>query len=135
MSTLPLFLKTTQEERKDTVCGWQGGELVEGTAENSTDFQRQKILQVDSQRNLLTVHHLPGMNYPAGQEEEETDERSEREETRRSEIQEGGICKENELDQQGLEGRKGWGGLGEEEVEVASENHSLDKCGLRRQDS
>lgn len=36
---------------------------------------------------------------------------------------------------QGLEGRKGWGGLGEEEVEVVSENHSLDKGGLRRQDS
>lgn len=32
----------------DTTHGWQWGELVQGTAKNSVDIQRQKILQVDS---------------------------------------------------------------------------------------
>ena len=103
------------------------GELVEGAAKNSMDFQKQKVFQVDLQRNFLTAHHLPG-NKLSGRAGGRRGNRwgSERKEMGRSRIQEGGIGRENVLDQQGLERRKGWGGLGEEEVEVASENHSLD---------
>lgn len=47
------------------------GELVEGAAKNSMDFQKQNVFWVDLQKNFLTAHHLPGTNYLAGQEEEE----------------------------------------------------------------
>ena len=43
-----------------------------------------------------------------------------------------GCCRENELGLQALEGReRPWGGLGEEEAEVGSENPSLDQSSQR----
>lgn len=90
------------------------------------------MFQVDLRRNVLTVTLSTG-NESSGRTGGGRGKRwgSERKATGRSRIQEGGIGWENELDHQGLERRKGWGGLEEEEVEVASQNHSLDKRGLR----
>lgn len=97
---------------------------------NSPDCQKQKVFQVDVRRNVLTVTSST-RNESSGRTGGGRGKRWGSERKVRSRIQEGGIGRENELDHQGLERRKGWGGLEEEEVEVASQNHSLDKRGLR----
>lgn len=51
--------------------GGKGRASLERSKE-SMDFARQKILQVDLQRNFsATFHHVPGARHLAGQEEEE----------------------------------------------------------------
>lgn len=68
------------------------------------EFQRQRLLQIDPQRNFRRVSpHLPGGSYLAGQEEEEeTDGRSERD----AEEERVSRRRDTELRLLGLEGRK-----------------------------